>query len=497
MSTSTHLKRAAGLLLALGVGCGVSAAQEAPAPGAPQEAPAGKPEPLTPQEAPPSKPEEASKDGEPQGHRPIDEATVRALAEEIARLRAEIAQMKGEPAPGEDAAQEPFTPAGTAAGEEPVTPAEETSELTVGTKTQGPGEVIVIHGDPPAAEVREREVVVEREVPVYIDREVVVETAPTVYYEQVIYRDVSCWQSVSCGHSHYAGCGHHYYGCSCHPWYYDLSPGFSLQFVYIHDDHDDHDHHHHNGVRHSRDWSRNGGGSRAIASGGARAPGKAEPVRSLPGVEPITSPGTTTPSPSPGSTVGTRRGLPSTGGPSAGAQTWPGTKAGKPNVPVILGDPPPARAPGTRGLPVAPDRSRFAGGERTVPGRDAGDRTRRTAPDVTAPAAPSAPTGRRTLPFDTGRRTERSGGQTRGAPQIRRVDPPAPRRDPTPQRTAPRTRTPDPVRVPQQRTAPRVPRAPQQATPTRSAPAPRQAPRQTPRRAPSAPGRQQHRPFGG
>lgn len=51
---------------------------------------------------------------------------------------------------------------------------------------------------------------------------VYVDEGDTVYYEEVSYGDTYVYQTYVPGHTHYVGCGHHYYGCACHPWYYTL-----------------------------------------------------------------------------------------------------------------------------------------------------------------------------------------------------------------------------------------------------------------------------------
>ena len=202
---------------ALGAGCAESAAQESERP-APLPAPAAARE----DPAPPAPPDA------PHGTRPMDDATVRALAEEVARLREEIARLTAAQAappaapadaPDEPAAAEPAAPPAPAEPEAPAAPT-------------------------PRAEVVERvierevPVYVDREVPVYVEREVVVASAPvvqTIVYEEVVYRDVSCHQYVPWGHVHSIGCGHHYYGCSCHPWYYSCG-GSGVAFHIASDD---------------------------------------------------------------------------------------------------------------------------------------------------------------------------------------------------------------------------------------------------------------------
>jgi len=143
--------------------------------------------------------------------RPIDEGAFRALAEEVAKLRAQLASMQKSAAAPKARLIEPVQPP------EVALEAEEAGEF----EDDGP--------QPEIVEVN-NETYVEREVPVYVDREVVVQSEPTVILERVSYGDACCDQWIPCGHTHYIGCGHHYYGCSCHPWYYDLHSGVALNF---------------------------------------------------------------------------------------------------------------------------------------------------------------------------------------------------------------------------------------------------------------------------
>jgi hypothetical protein len=194
----------------------------------------------------------------PAAPRPAADDAMRALVEEVARLRAQLTDLRTAQAatPRAEESQPP-------AAEEPAAPDPQ------------PARRIAMGEDDaaaPAPTVVERETIVEREVPVYVDRDVpvyvdrdvIVEPAPTVVIEHVVCGDESCDQWVPVGHVHSAGCGHHYYGCGCHPSYSSLSSGVSLSFTYIDDDHDDHDHHdsHHDDGHHD---DRSGGGSHGHA----------------------------------------------------------------------------------------------------------------------------------------------------------------------------------------------------------------------------------------
>jgi hypothetical protein len=162
---------------------------------------------------------------------PADDA-MRNLVEEVARLRAQLADLRTAQA----AAQaQPASQPGPNAG-----PAVLVGPPVAGDAPAGGGDDATT--DPPLVE-RVVPVYVDRDVPVYVDRDVVVESAPTVVLERVACGDDCCDQWVPVGHVHSPGCGHHYYGCGCHPSRDSLSPAVSLSFTYLASDHDD-DHHH-------------------------------------------------------------------------------------------------------------------------------------------------------------------------------------------------------------------------------------------------------------
>ena len=194
-----------------------------------EPAPASGPAPVP---APAAKADEPTR---PAPQRPIDEGAIRALAEEVARLRSQLAELqaaKQTPAPS---LVEPVRP-----GETPASPEPEPRFGSTDGESAAGGE---LEREVPVYVEREVPVYVDREVPVYVDREIVVERPTTVVLERVVYGDHHCDQWIPFRHVHSIGCGHHYYGCSCHPWYYDLGPTFSLNFSYVHvDDDRDHDH---------------------------------------------------------------------------------------------------------------------------------------------------------------------------------------------------------------------------------------------------------------
>ena len=141
--------------------------------------------------------------------RPIDDAAFRALAEEVAQLRAQLVSMQRAATAPKPHLIEPVQP-------EEVLDAEDAVEVE---DDEGPQpEVVEVYNE------------------TYVEREVAVESAPSVILERVSYGDACCDQWIPCGHSHYIGCGHHYYGCSCHPWYYDLHSGGALNFSYVNKD---------------------------------------------------------------------------------------------------------------------------------------------------------------------------------------------------------------------------------------------------------------------
>lgn len=245
-------RAAAPLVLILTCGaCTDLLAEEKPsAPPAPAPAPAQQaPEAAKPADPAPAAPA-APTTGAPQGQRPIDEGAIKALAAEVARLRAELAALKGAPAaPGEPAepaapakdlvsdvprvsSDEPVAGSGPAPGEEPVRPSADDDRSAEERGGDGAEQVVE----------RTVERIVEREVPVYVENTVVVERpVEVVYYEEVVYGGSSCRQYIPHGHVHSIGCGHHYYGCACHPWYYDLDDcGLSLHFTFVDDDCHDH-----------------------------------------------------------------------------------------------------------------------------------------------------------------------------------------------------------------------------------------------------------------
>ncbi len=216
-----------GLLGVTGLANGGCAPGALPADGAAQVGAAVLPQAVPPVTAPqqPAAGEPAAQEpGTKAPERALDAEAVRALAEEVARLRAQLADMDEElraARAGDD---------GRAAAGEPVAPIEELdgAEATAGAD----GEPRVGADEGPL--VREggddgpvREVVVERQVGDDEDV-VVVEEEPTVIYEQVVYETETVYQWVPFGHVHHLGCGHHYYGCSCHPWYYDCHSSISF-----------------------------------------------------------------------------------------------------------------------------------------------------------------------------------------------------------------------------------------------------------------------------
>ena len=190
--------------------------------------------------APATKADEATK---PAAQRPIDEGAIRALAEEVARLRAQIAELnkaKQTPAPS---LVEPVRPREAQASTD--------DELRFGgadsQSARSDTAPSAFERDEPVYVDREVPVYVDREVPVYVDREIVVERPTTVVLERVVYGADHCDQWIPVRHVHSIGCGHHYYGCACHPWYYDLGTSFSLNFSFVHVDNDNHRSRGHNG----------------------------------------------------------------------------------------------------------------------------------------------------------------------------------------------------------------------------------------------------------
>ncbi|MCE9637892.1 MAG: hypothetical protein K8T90_19500 [Planctomycetes bacterium] len=243
------------LVAALGAGCTDGQAQEkgpGRTPDAPRPLPPVATESVKPSEQAPAQQQPAPKPSaaaEPHGSRPIDDGAIRALAEEVARLRAELVKLRERNPEGDAAAGSAPTEPTASAPE----PAPQPAAAAEPRRREPEAEATAPQPEPEPSVERVVERVVEREVPVYIEGpvvervievevapQIVFETGPTVYVERVVYRDTSCEQTISFGHVHHIGCGHHYYGCSCHPWYYDLDGGFGIQFIHI--DHDDHDH---------------------------------------------------------------------------------------------------------------------------------------------------------------------------------------------------------------------------------------------------------------
>jgi hypothetical protein len=160
---------------------------------------------------------------------PVTDERMRDLIEEVARLKAQLADLR---------AAETATPAVAAEPQRALPPA-------APPRVPVPAEDVAAADEPETVVEREVPVFIDREVPVYVDREIVVESAPAVVLERVVYANDCCDQWVPVGHVHAAGCGHHYYGCGCHPSYASLSPGCGLSFTYLaRDDDDHHDGHH-------------------------------------------------------------------------------------------------------------------------------------------------------------------------------------------------------------------------------------------------------------
>jgi hypothetical protein len=201
--------------------------------------------------------------------RPIDDGSFRALAEEVAKLRAQLASMQKAAAAPKPHLIEPVKPEDVALD----------GEEAGGVEDDGPQpEIVEVYN----------ETYVEREVPVYVEREV--ESEPTVILERVSYGDACCDQWIPCGHSHYIGCGHHYYGCSCHPWYYDLHSGDALNFSYVQKDTEVAVHRSGGGGGRRRNRDARPGLSGATATNGDAAAGTDAPAQSAdPAAGPATS----------------------------------------------------------------------------------------------------------------------------------------------------------------------------------------------------------------
>lgn len=193
-------------------------------------------------------PEQAAAPAQQPAQRPLDDAAVRALAEEVARLRAELADVTDELDQARAAGSAVEEPAPAGAGIPLVTPlGEDPPPTAAGAPADDEpvvGEELVVEepfvDEPPV----EREIIVEREIVAddaawddVTEPEIVVvqEEQPQVIYEQVVYEGDTVYQWVPYGHVHHIGCGHHYYGCSCHPWYYSCG-GSGVAFHIASDD---------------------------------------------------------------------------------------------------------------------------------------------------------------------------------------------------------------------------------------------------------------------
>lgn len=263
------------VLAALTGACSEGGAPPAAAPVAPPAAPA---EVLPQETAAPA----------PPAARPLDEGAVRALAEEVARLRAQLAEMQKAKAEVPAAPVNLVERAGGDAAREPRVAADEQFAQPVG-------------GDPgydegaapePTTTVIEYETVVE--VPV-VEREVVYERDYVL--EEVCCGDLACEQWVPPHHVHYIGCGHHYYGCPCHPWYYDLRPSVCLTIHVVPDRHRDGDRRDADHREHRGDRDTAGRPHRKPAASGADGAIPTSPATAATPSSPVLA--TTAPAPTP------------------------------------------------------------------------------------------------------------------------------------------------------------------------------------------------------